>query len=144
MFAGTGSPIADQTAASVSSNWPTGDAGVAMDNYLLQAQQKWQLTPVPDAGGYPGAPYFKITVAGTERALSATEDGELKVAASFSNAPEQLWRLDQLADGSWRIMPKSQANLKDGMALSAIGASFPTLSKFDPKSDRQHWLLKTP
>jgi len=35
-----------------------------------------------------------------------TEDGELKVAASFSNAPEQLWRLDQLADGSWRIMPK--------------------------------------
>lgn len=144
MFGGTGTPIADQTAASVSANWPAGDTAVAMDNYQLQAQEKWQLTAVPNAGGYPGAPYFKITVAGTDRALSATAEGELKVVASFSGAPEELWRLDQLADGSWRIMPKSQANEKDGMALSAVGASFPTLAKFDPKSDRQHWLLNRP
>jgi len=144
IFGGTGSPIADQTAASVSANWPAGDVPVAMNNYQLQAQEKWQLTAVPNAGGYPGSPYFKITIAGTDRALSATEDGELKVVAAFSGAPEQLWRLDQLADGSWRIMPKSQANEKDGMALSAVGASFPTLAKFDPKSDRQHWLLNRP
>ena len=144
MFGGTGSPIADQTAASVDSNWPAGDAAVAMDNYQLQAQEKWQITAVPDAGGYPGAPYFKITIAGTDRALAASSDGELAVDASFSGAPEQLWRLDQLADGSWRIMPKSQANMKDGMALSAVGASFPTLAKFNPKSDMQHWRLNTP
>jgi arabinan endo-1,5-alpha-L-arabinosidase len=144
IFGGTGSPIADQTATSVDASWPAGNADVAMENYLLQAQQKWQITAVPDAGGYPGAPYFKITVAGTDRALAATPDGELAVDASFTGAPEQLWRLDQLADGSWRIMPKSQANVKDGMALSAIGASFPTLAKFNPKSDMQHWLLKTP
>jgi len=144
IFGGTGSPIADQTAASVDANWPAGDTGASMENYQLQAQQKWQITAVPDAGGYPGAPYFKITVAGTDRALAATADGELVVRASFTGTPEQLWRLDQLSDGSWRIMPKSQANLKDGMALSAIGASFPTLSKFNAKSDMQHWLLKTP
>jgi len=115
-----------------------------MDNYLCEAQQKWQLSAAPNAGGYPGAPYFKITVAGTDRALSATPDNELAVVPAFTGAPEQLWRLDQLADGSWRIMPKSSTDPKNTMALSAIGASFPTLEKFDPKSDRQHWLLKTP
>ena len=28
----------------------------------------------PNAGGYPGSPYFKITIAGTDRALAATAD----------------------------------------------------------------------
>jgi len=43
-----------------------------MANYLCQAQQKWTLAAVPNAGGYPGSPYFKITIAGTDRALAAT------------------------------------------------------------------------
>jgi hypothetical protein len=30
------------------------------------------------------------------------------------------------------------------LALSAVGVSFATLSKFDSKSDKQRWLLKTP
>jgi len=115
-----------------------------MANYLCQAQQKWQITAVPNAGGYPGSPYFKITVAGTDRTLAATADAELVVLPAFTGAPEQLWRIDQLADGSWRIMPKSVPNSTQSFALSAIGASFPTLAKFDPKSDRQHWLLKKP
>ena len=34
--------------------------------------------------------------------------GELTTAA-FSGAPEQLWRIDQLTDGSYRIGPKSDA-----------------------------------
>jgi arabinan endo-1,5-alpha-L-arabinosidase len=55
-----------------------------------------------------------------------------------------LWRIDQLPDGSWRIMPKSIPNSKETLALSAVGSSFATLSKFDPKSDKQRWLLKTP
>jgi len=25
-----------------------------------------------------------------------------------------------------------------------VGSSFATLAKFDPASDKQHWLLKTP
>jgi len=144
MFGGTGSPIPDQTAAQAQANWPSGNTGVAMDNYLLQAQQKWHIAPVPDVGGYLGSPYFKITVDGTDRALAATADRELIVVPSFTGAPEQLWRLDQLADGTWRIMPKTIPDSQAVMALSAVGASFATLSKFDPKSDRQHWLLKTP
>jgi len=37
-------------------------------------------------------------------------------------------------------MPKSSTT----MALSAVGSSFATLAKFDPASDKQRWLLKTP
>jgi arabinan endo-1,5-alpha-L-arabinosidase len=144
MFAGSGAPIPDQTAASVSANWPKGDINLRMGVYLLQAQQKWTLTPVPGAGGSPGAPYFKITIAGTDRALAVTPDAELVAVPAFANAPEQLWRLDQLDDGSWRIMPKAVPGSSQPLALTALGSSSPTLEKFDPKNVKQRWLLKTP
>ncbi len=144
MFAGTGRPIPPQDAAQVSANWPAGNIDTRMANYLCQAQQKWTIAAVPNAGGYPGSPYFKITIAGTDRTLAATPDAELVVLPAFTGAPEQLWRMDQLADGSWRIMPKSVPNAKEPLALSAIGSSFATLSKFDPGSDKQRWLFKTP
>ena len=73
MFAGTGAPIPPQDAAQVLANWPAGEIGARMANYLCQAQQKWSLTAVPNVGGYPGSPYFKITIAGTDRALAATD-----------------------------------------------------------------------
>jgi arabinan endo-1,5-alpha-L-arabinosidase len=144
MFGGQGSPIPPQDVAQVSKNWPAGNIDVRMANYLCQAQQKWAITAVPNAGGYPGSPYFKITVAGTDRALAATEDAELVVLSAFTGGPEQLWRMDQLADGTWRIMPKSIPNSKEALVLSAVGASFATLAKFDPKSEKQRWLFKTP
>ena len=115
-----------------------------MSPYMLQAQQKWAITVVPDAGGYPGSPFFKITIAGTDRALAATEDRELTVLPAFTGAPEQLWRIDQLADGTYRVMPKAVPNAKEPLALSAVGSSLPTLSRFDPQSDRQRWTLRMP
>jgi arabinan endo-1,5-alpha-L-arabinosidase len=115
-----------------------------MSPYLLQAQQKWTVTPVANVGGYPGSPYFKITIAGTERALTATEDQELVVLAAFSGRPDQLWRIDQLTDGTYRVMPKIVPNSKQPLALSAVGSSTPTLARFTPDSDRQRWLFKTP
>jgi arabinan endo-1,5-alpha-L-arabinosidase len=115
-----------------------------MSPYMLQAQQKWTIAPVPNAGGYPGAPYFKITIAGTDRALTATEDGEVIATPAFTGGPEQLWRIDQLADGSYRLMPKSIPNPNKPLALSTIGSSKPTLAAFNPESDRQRWFLKAP
>jgi arabinan endo-1,5-alpha-L-arabinosidase len=102
MFGGTGAPIPPQDVAELSKNWPEGRIDVRMANYLCQAQQKWTLAAVPNAGGYPGSPYFKITIAGTDRALAATEDAELIVMPAFTGGPEQLWRIDQLADGFFR------------------------------------------
>ena len=101
MFAGIGSPIPPQDVTEVSTHWPAGNVDVRMANYLCQAQQKWQIGAVPDAGGYPGSPYFKITVAGTGRTLAATADAELVVLPAFTGAPEQLWRkIEQFPDGA--------------------------------------------
>jgi arabinan endo-1,5-alpha-L-arabinosidase len=110
---------------------------------MLQAQQKWVIAPVAGAGGYPGAPYFRISIAGTERSLTATAGGEL-AAKGFSGVPEQLWRIDQLTDGSYRLVPKAVPGTSETLALSAAGSSMPTLAKFDPTSDRQRWLLAVP
>ncbi len=144
LFAGQGGVIPPQDAAQVSANWPSGKVDPRMAIYLSQAQQKWAINPVANAGGYPGSPYFRISIAGTERTLAATEGAELVVLPGFTNAPEQLWRFDELADGSWRIMPKAIPNSKEAVALSAVGSSFATLSKYDPASQKQRWLLKTP
>ncbi len=144
LFGGQGGVIPPQDVAQVSTNWPAGNTDIRMGNYLCQAQQKWTVTPVADAGGFLGSPYFKITIAGTDRTLAATEDRELVALSAFTGGPEQLWRLDQLPDGAWRIMPKSASNRGASLALSAIGNSFATLQKFDPASDKQRWLFKTP
>ena len=137
-------PIPAQEASQVSPNWPAGPVGARLAQYLVQAQQKWAISPVPDAGGYPGSPYFKITIAGTDRALAATGDAELIVLPAFTGGPEQLWRIDQLTDGTYRLMPKAQPNANAALALSAVGSSTPTLSKFSPETDRQRWLIKAP
>ena len=144
MFEGQGGVIPPQDVAEVSKNWPADNIDVRMANYQCQAQQKWAITAVPNAGGYPGSPYFRITIAGTDRALAASEDAELVVRPAFTGGPEQLWRMDQLADGTWRIMPKSVPNSKEALVLSAVGSSFATLAKFDPKSEKQRWLIKMP
>jgi arabinan endo-1,5-alpha-L-arabinosidase len=137
-------PIPAQDAAQVESNWSGGPVEARLAPYLLQAQQKWAITPVDNAGGYPGSPYFKIAIAGTDRALAATPDAELTVLSAFTGGPEQLWRIDQLIDGSYRLMPKRVPNRTEPLALSAIGSSMPTLEKFDSASDRQRWLLRKP
>ncbi len=74
------------------------------------------IAPVSGAGGYPGAPYFRITIANTERSLTATAGGELS-ATSFTGAPEQLWRIDQLTDGSYRIGPKAIPGTNESLVL---------------------------
>jgi arabinan endo-1,5-alpha-L-arabinosidase len=144
MFGGVGGVIPPQDVNQVSVNWPAGNVDIRMANYMCQAQQKWTVTPIADVGGYPGSPYFKITIAGTDRTLAVGEDGELVALPAFTGGYEQLWRLDQLADGTWRIMPKFASIAKESLALSAIGSSFATLARFDPASDKQRWLFKTP
>jgi arabinan endo-1,5-alpha-L-arabinosidase len=139
-----GDPIPDQDVAQVSTNWSAGPVAARLSPYMLQAQQKWTFAPVANGGGYPGGPYFKITIAGTDRALTATDDRELAVLPSFAGRPEQLWRVDQLADGTYRIMPKAIPNTKEPFALSAVGSSMPTLARFRPDSDRERWLIKAP
>ena len=137
-----GPPVPDQDPAQVAATWPA-TTDLRLAPAMLQAQQKWHIAPVANAGGYPGAPYFRLSIAGTERSLTATEAGELR-ATPFTGAPEQLWRIDQLTDGSYRISPKALPGRSETLYLSAVGSSMPTLSKFDPDSDRQRWRLGAP
>jgi arabinan endo-1,5-alpha-L-arabinosidase len=137
-----GPPIADQDPSQVAANWPA-ITDVRLAPAMLQAQQKWTIAPVAGAGGYPGSPYFRISIAGTERALTAITGGEL-TATPFKGSAEQLWRIDQLTDGSYRISPKSVPGTGETLALSAVGSSMPTLTKFDPASDRQRWHIGAP
>lgn len=141
---GGGPPVPDQDAPQVSKSWPAGNVDTRLSNYMLQAQQKWSISLAPNAGGYMGSPYFKITVAGTGRALAATKEGELVVLPAFTGGAEQLWRIDQFGDGTYRIGPKAVPDSKESMYLSAVGSGLATLRTYDPTSDKQHWRVKTP
>jgi arabinan endo-1,5-alpha-L-arabinosidase len=137
-------PIPPQELAEVSKNWPAGNIDIRIGDYMFRPHQKWMITPVAGVGGYPGSPYFKITIAGTDRALAATADAEVVAVPAFTVNPEQLWRIDQLIDGTYRIMPKAVPNSKEPLALIAVGGSTPALAKFDPKSDKSRWNFRTP
>ena len=141
---GQGGAALPQNAARSSTNWPAGNIGVRMADYRGQPEQKWSVAAVPNAGGYPGSPWFKITIAGTDRALTATRGGDLVVMPSFAGVPGQLWRLDQLADGDWRIMPDSVPGVKQPLALWAINEYSAALAVFNPAADNQRWRLKAP
>jgi len=137
-------PIPPQDLAEASKDWPAGNIDIRAGDYMFRPHQKWTVTPVANVGGYPGSPYFKITIAGTDRTLAATADAEVVAVPRFTGSPEQLWRIDQLTDGTYRIMPKSVPGSKEPLALTAVGHSTPTLAKFDPKSDKARWSFKKP
>jgi arabinan endo-1,5-alpha-L-arabinosidase len=142
--AGPVKPVPAQELAQISTNWPSGTIDVRLGDYMVRPHQTWSIMAVTNAGGYLGSPWFKITLAGTERALAATEAGELTTVPAFNGNPEQLWRIDQLTDGTYRIMPKAVPGSKEPMALTAAGGSTPTLGKFDPNSDKARWTFKIP
>jgi len=134
-------PVPSQELADVVKTWPTGNIGVRISDYMFRPHQKWAITVVPGAG-YLGGPYYKIAIAGTDRALAATAEGEVITVPTFTGAPEQLWRIDQSTDGTYRIMPKIVPNSTEQLALVSSGDSTPTLAKYDMNSDNSKWNLK--
>ncbi len=130
--------IADQTLADVEKDWPEGDVAVRCIDNMFRPNQQWTIEAVPEAGGYLGGPYVKIVIAGTDRALTATADKEV-ITSSFTGASEQLWRIEQLTDGTWRIMPKSVPGCNEPLALVSVADSTPTLARFDFNSDNSKW-----
>jgi arabinan endo-1,5-alpha-L-arabinosidase len=138
------SPIPDQKLADVQANWPSGSARAELAAFMVRPNQLWTVTPVPEAGGYFGAPFYKITIAGTDRALTTTSSGEVEASASNSGTAAQLWRIDQLTDGTYRITPRAKVAGIEDAALVAIGTSTVTLARFDPRTDAGRWRFMTP
>lgn len=132
-------PLPSQQLADVIDTWPAGNISVRIGDYMARPHQKWTITAVPDAGGYLGGPYYKIIIEGTNRVLAATADAEVVTLPEFTGAPEQLWRIDQLTDGTYRIMPKEVPGRKEKLALVSIGDSTPSLAKFNAYSDNSKW-----
>ncbi|GAB2611544.1 hypothetical protein GCM10027035_04970 [Emticicia sediminis] len=137
-------PVASQELKDVIGTWPAGNIGVRAGDYIARPHQKWTISAVSEGGGYPGGQYYKIVIAGTERALAATAEAELITVPKFTGAAEQLWRIDQLIDGTYRIMPKVVPNSNEKLALISSGDSTPTLGKFDFNSDNSKWNFKLP
>jgi arabinan endo-1,5-alpha-L-arabinosidase len=135
-------PVPSQELADVIGTWPAGNINVRIGDYMFRPHQKWTITAAPDSSGYLGGPYYKIVIAGTDRALAATAEAEVITVPTFTGAPEQLWRIDQLIDGTYRIMPKVVPSSKEKLALVSIGDSTPTLAVFDMNSDNSKWNFK--
>lgn len=136
-------PVPAQKLSDVMGNWPTGDINTRLNEYMSRPHQKWSIVPAPDSSGYMGAPYYKIVIAGTDRALTATADGRVITVPKYTGAPEQLWMLDQLTDGTYRIMPKQVPGSTEKLALMSSGDSTPVLSKFNFDSDNFKWNFKS-
>ena len=139
-------PIPDQTLAEVIDTWPKGAIQARCGDYMFRPWQRWTITPVPDAGGYLGGPYYKIVIAGTDRALAATADQEVTTVPHFAATDEaQLWRIEQLTDGTFRLMPKripGQDGVNTRLCLYSAGDSTPTLAPYDFGSDNSKWNLR--
>ena len=132
-------PIKSQTLEEVIGTWPEGDIDVRIGDYMFRPHQRWTITAVPEAGGYLGGPYYKIVIEGTNRALAATADAEVIAVPEFTGAPEQLWRIEQLTDGTYRIMPKQVPGTDEELVLVSVADSTPSLGKFDMNSDNSKW-----
>ena len=149
--------LENQKLEDVVGDWPQADIPVRLSDYMARPHQKWTIEAVPDAGGYLGGPYYKIVIEGSNRALAAAEGAKLETVAEFTGADRELWRIEQLIDGTYRIMPKEipgqAGNDADGarndamvagndVCLISVADSTPGLGRFDFNSDNCKWDLK--
>lgn len=141
MFGGGGAQqsnvIPFQKLEDVIDTWPKGDIEVRICDYQFRPNQKWELYALDE--GTLGTPYYKIVIAGTNRALTAGPNKTVISTEAFTGAPEQMWSIDQLTDGTYRIMPKSAPGCSEPVCLISAGDSTASLGKFNFESDDCKW-----
>ena len=131
-----------QKLSDVEAGWPEGEIPVRAGDYMARPHQKWVIEAVPEAGGFLGGPYCRIRIEGTDRVLAAAEGARLVTVPAFTGADEELWRIEQLTDGTWRILPKSVPGSGEALCLGCVADSTPALLPFDFDSDNCKWDLK--
>ena len=130
--------IEPQTLKEVEAKWPKGEVKVRMNDYMFRPHQKWSITPA-GKDGYLGGPYYKICIEGTTRYLTATAQHDVIAKPEFTGEDAQLWRIEQLTDGTYRIMPKAVPGTEEKLALVSLGDCTPGLAPFDFNSDNSKW-----
>jgi arabinan endo-1,5-alpha-L-arabinosidase len=137
--------LPEQQLSDVIPTWPKGDIPVRIGDYMMRPHQLWTIKAVPEAGGYLGGQYYKIIIKGTQRALCATANTEVSTVPEFTGDASQLWRIEQLIDGTYRIMPKvipGRQGLNTHYVLFSAADSTPTLEVYDFDSDNSKWNFK--
>lgn len=134
-------PVPNQTLDEVKDAWPEGEVAVRCGDYMFRPWQRWQVVPVPQRGGTLCGPLYVIRIAGTNRALTATDRLEV-VTREEADLDSQLWRIEQLTDGTYRIMPYAipgQQGKNTQYCLYSAGDSTPTLALYDFSTDNSKW-----
>ena len=134
--------VESQKLEDVEPGWPAGDVAVRLGADMFRPHQSWSISVVEEAGGVLGCPYYRIGIAGTDRWLTATAEREVKTEEGFSGADAQLWRIEQLTDGTFRIMPKGIPGVEEELALVAVADGTPSLGRFDYSSDNSKWTFR--
>ena len=132
----------NQTLEEVIATWPEDDIQARCGDWMNRPHQRWTITAVPEAGGYLGGQYYKICVEGTDRALAAVEGAEVVTVPEFTGASEQLWRIEQLTDGTYRIMPKEVPGTSSEYVLTSVADSTPSLAEYVSGSDNCKWVFR--
>jgi arabinan endo-1,5-alpha-L-arabinosidase len=107
--------------------------GVRTARYFIRDYQKWTITP--DGGGF-----YKINNVASTNCLEVT--GATAEVAPFTGADNQLWKIDQLSDGSYRLKSKASQ-----LALTVTFKMKPgngvTLQSFTSDAAQQ-WVITEP
>lgn len=135
-------PVEPQTLKDVEAGWPDAEVAVRMNDYMFRPHQKWTISVAEGKGGCLGTPYHKICIEGTTRCLTATAGGDVVAKTEYTGEDAQLWRIDQLTDGTYRIMPKAVPGTDEQLALVSLGDCTPGLVPFDFSSDNSKWNIR--
>ncbi len=84
-------------------------SGVRLADYRVRRKQKWTIAPA-------GGGYYRIAAGQGNLALTAASGGSVQ-AEPFTGAEAQLWKLDELTNGNYRIQSKATRSV-----LSLTGA----------------------
>jgi arabinan endo-1,5-alpha-L-arabinosidase len=114
---------------------PAGTNGTSVQTarYLSRDHQKWNIAAA-------GEGFYKILNNANGLALQSV--GADVGIAPFTGAEEQLWKLDQVTDGSYRIAAKGSH-----FALTAFVNARPETSiglRSSNGDDVQHWVITVP
>ena len=133
--------IPDQKLEEVIGTWAKDNIAVRCSDYMFRPWQHWVITPHPEAGGRLTGPLYEIKIDGTNRALTATASLEL-TTKEYQGEDAQLWWIEQLTDGTYRIMPfaiPGQEGSNKKYCLYSAGDSTPTLAVYDFNTDNSKW-----
>ena len=124
LFAGTGSRFRRRMSRRFRRTGPRATSTSAWPTTCARPSRSGRLRASPTPAAIPARPISRSRSPARIARWRPPTDGELVALPAFTGAPEQLWRIDQLTDGTWRIMPKS-VRIPRSRSLSRPSAAVP-------------------